>query len=100
MAGKGAGGHAMTGQYAALVRDDRVHGSLYTDPQIFADEMDRIFRRGWVFLGHESEIATPGDWVTRSIGLESVILVRDREGVVRVLANRCAHRGNRLCWRE
>ncbi|MGE0423707.1 MAG: Rieske 2Fe-2S domain-containing protein [Reyranellaceae bacterium] len=90
----------MTGQYAALVRDDRVHGSLYTDPRIFAEEMDRIFRRGWVFLGHESEIAEPGDWVTRQIGLESVILVRDREARIQVLANRCAHRGNRLCWRE
>src|SRR2546428_423995 len=43
-------------RYDALVQDDRVHASLYTDPRIFADEMERIFRRGWVFVGHESEI--------------------------------------------
>jgi nitrite reductase/ring-hydroxylating ferredoxin subunit len=87
-------------QYAALIRDDSIHGSLYTDAGVFADEMDRIFRRGWVFVGHDSEVAKPGTWVTRQVGLEPVIMVRDRENVVRVLANRCAHRGNRLCWQE
>ena len=40
--------------YKALVKDDRIHASLYTDPRIFDDEMDRIFHRGWVFVGHES----------------------------------------------
>src|SRR5262245_61561813 len=86
--------------YAALIRDDRVHGSLYTDAAVFADEMERIFRRGWVFVGHDSEIPKPGDWVTRQIGVEPVIMVRDRNGAIHVLANRCAHRGNRLCWQE
>jgi hypothetical protein len=43
--------------YKALVQDDRVHASLYTDPRIFADEMDRIFHAGWVFVGHDSEIS-------------------------------------------
>ncbi|HJQ59789.1 MAG TPA: Rieske 2Fe-2S domain-containing protein [Vineibacter sp.] len=89
----------MSIRYAALVRDDRVHGSLYTDAQVFADEMERIFRRGWVFVGHDSEIPEAGDWVTRQVGLEPVIMVRGRDGEVRVLANRCAHRGNKLCWR-
>jgi fatty-acyl-CoA synthase len=32
--------------YKALVEDDRIHASLYTDPRIFADEMERIFHRG------------------------------------------------------
>lgn len=44
--------------YKALVQDDRIHASLYTDPRIFADEMDRIFHAGWVFVGHDSEIPT------------------------------------------
>ena len=84
--------------YAALVLDDRVHGSLYVDQQVFVDEMDRIFTRGWVFVGHESEVPATGDWVTRRLGREPVIMVRDRGGVVQVLANRCAHRGTALCW--
>jgi phenylpropionate dioxygenase-like ring-hydroxylating dioxygenase large terminal subunit len=80
-----------------LVRADRVHGSVYTDPEIFAREMDRIFRRGWVYVGHDSEIPRPGDYLTRRIGGEPVIFARGKDGAVRVLLNRCAHRGNRLC---
>ena len=83
--------------YRTLIRDDRVHGSLYVDPQVFEAEMTRIFARGWAFVGHDSEIPEPGDWVTRRIGREPVIFVRDRERRLHVLANRCAHRGTRLC---
>jgi phenylpropionate dioxygenase-like ring-hydroxylating dioxygenase large terminal subunit len=83
--------------YKALVQDDRIHASLYTDPRIFADEMDRIFRAGWVFVGHDSEIPRPGDFVTRPIGREPVIMVRGRDGGVAVLVNRCMHRGTLLC---
>ena len=41
--------HAPNGaiDYKTLVQDDRIHASLYTDPQVFDDEMERIFRRGW-----------------------------------------------------
>ena len=85
---------------AGLVGEDRVHGSLYTDPQVFDQEMDRIFRRGWVFVGHESEVPATGDWVTRRIGREPVLMVRDRDRKLQVLANRCAHRGTALCWQE
>ena len=83
--------------YKALVRTDRVHASLYHDPRVFDDEMERIFRRGWVFVAHESEIPRPGDFVTRSIGLEPVIVVRTRDGHVSVLVNRCMHRGTMVC---
>jgi len=84
--------------YRDLVEAERVHGSLYTDAQVFADEMRRIFLKGWVFVGHESEVPNVGDWVTRRLGLEPVIMVRDQDGQVQVLANRCAHRGTILCW--
>ena len=83
--------------YTALVQDDRIHASLYTDPRIFADEMERIFHRGWVFVGHESEVPRPGDFVTRHIGTEPVILVRGQDGASAVLVNRCMHRGTMLC---
>ncbi|HZD26437.1 MAG TPA: Rieske 2Fe-2S domain-containing protein [Alphaproteobacteria bacterium] len=83
--------------YRALIEPSRVHGSLYTDPRVFADEMERLFLRGWVFVGHESEIPEPGDWVSRRLGLEPVIMLRNRDGEVHVLANRCAHRGTTLC---
>jgi phenylpropionate dioxygenase-like ring-hydroxylating dioxygenase large terminal subunit len=90
-------GTPSTIDYRALIEPTRIHGSLYTDPQVFTDEMERLFLRGWVFVGHESEIPQPGDWVRRRLGLEPVIMVRDRHDDVRVLANRCAHRGTTLC---
>jgi phenylpropionate dioxygenase-like ring-hydroxylating dioxygenase large terminal subunit len=90
----------MSYDYGALVRDDRVHGSLYVEPGIFREEMGRIFRRGWSFVGHESEVAAPGDWVQRRIGGESYLLTRDAGGQVHLLANRCSHRGTALCWGE
>ena len=86
--------------YKRLVQDDRIHASLYTDPQIFTDEMERIFLTGWVFVGHDSEIPRPGDYVTRTLGTEPVIFVRGKDGGVAVLVNRCMHRGTMLCPAE
>jgi phenylpropionate dioxygenase-like ring-hydroxylating dioxygenase large terminal subunit len=86
--------------YKTLVQDDRIHASLYTDPRMFEDEMERIFHRGWVFVGHESEIPAPGDYLTRHIGREPVIMVRGKDGVVGVLVNRCMHRGTLVCAAE
>lgn len=86
--------------YDTLVRRDRVHGSLYTDPAIFADEMDRIFHKGWVFAGHVSEVPGIGDFVRRQIGLQPVLITRNPQNEVKVLLNRCTHRGNLICARE
>jgi phenylpropionate dioxygenase-like ring-hydroxylating dioxygenase large terminal subunit len=87
-------------RYEDLVEADRIHASLYTDPRIFADEMERIFARGWVFVGHESEIPRPGDFVTRRLGTQSVIMVRGAAAEVSVLLNRCAHRGTAVCMAD
>src|SRR5262245_871250 len=84
-------------RYDELVEETRIHSSLYTEPRIFDDEMERIFHRGWVFVGHESEIPRPGDFVTRRMGTQPVILVRGRDGAVSVLLNRCAQRGTMVC---
>jgi nitrite reductase/ring-hydroxylating ferredoxin subunit len=86
--------------YKALVQDDRIHASLYTDMRIFADEIERIFHRGWVFVGHDSEIPRQGDFVTRRIGAQPVLMVRGRDGDVSVFVNRCRHRGTMICPAE
>ncbi len=80
-----------------LVLDDRVHGSLYTDPAIYAEELKTIWQRGWVYVGHESEVPNPNDFVMKCIGPEPVIMTRDKAGQVHLLHNRCPHRGNRVC---
>jgi phenylpropionate dioxygenase-like ring-hydroxylating dioxygenase large terminal subunit len=86
--------------YHGLVKNDRVHGSVYTDPSIFDDEMDKIFGRGWVYVGHASEIPKPGDFRVTDIGRQSVIMVRDDSGQVQLLMNRCIHRANAVCQVE
>jgi phenylpropionate dioxygenase-like ring-hydroxylating dioxygenase large terminal subunit len=80
-----------------LAEEARVHRDVYVDPEVFAAEMERIFMRTWVYVGHDSEIAAPGDYKTTAIGTEPVILVRDREGEPRVVVNRCSHRGAAVC---
>ena len=67
---------------------------------MFEDEVERIWGLTWVFVGHESEVAWPGVFVTRRIGRVPVILTRDRDGELRLLVNRCAHRGNTVCQEE
>jgi phenylpropionate dioxygenase-like ring-hydroxylating dioxygenase large terminal subunit len=80
-----------------LVLSDRVHGRIYKDGAIFDAEMDRIFHRGWVYVGHSSEIPDAGDYRAATIGRQPVLLVRGDDGEVRVLMNRCTHRGSLLC---
>jgi phenylpropionate dioxygenase-like ring-hydroxylating dioxygenase large terminal subunit len=86
--------------WAHLVQDGRVHGTLYTDPAIYQAELERIWFRGWVYVGHESEVPNANDFVMKSIGPEPVLMTRDRNGQIHLLHNRCPHRGNRVCMTE
>ena len=67
-----------------------------SDPELYELEMERIFGKIWVFLGHESEIPNSGDFVTRDMGSDSVLVTRDKSGEVHVLLNLCTHRGMRV----
>ena len=86
--------------YDALVSEDRVHGRVYLDPNIFEDEIAKIFHRGWVYVGHSGEIPEPGDYRLRKIGRAPVIMVRDDRGEMRLLLNRCRHRAATVCQIE
>lgn len=83
--------------YGALIKRDRVHSRLYNDLDIFEDELDRIFHRGWVYVGHEDEIPNPGDFRLAQIGRQPVIMVRDEQRRVQILLNRCRHRAATVC---
>ncbi len=80
-----------------LIEETTVHSSLYTEPEVFEQEMHFIFGTTWVFVGHASEIPAKGDFVRRTIGTVPVVVVRSDKDEISVLANRCAHRGNLLC---
>jgi phenylpropionate dioxygenase-like ring-hydroxylating dioxygenase large terminal subunit len=80
-----------------LVREDSVHSSIYTDPGIFELEMERLFGRSWILVGHTSQVPEAGAYVTSRLGREPVLIVRGDDGEVRVFHNRCTHRGAKLC---
>ena len=80
-----------------LIQEGRIHRSVYASEALFRREMHNIFARAWVFVGHESEIPAPGDFVTRHFGGRPVIITRDRDAGIHVLFNRCAHRGAKVC---
>ena len=83
--------------YNALVQEDRVHSAIFTDEQIFQDEMERIFHTTWLFALHESEIPNAGDFKRLQIGRYPVIATRDEQGEIHLLINRCRHRGAQVC---
>jgi len=76
-----------------LVEPDRVHRSVYTDQAIFDAEMEKIFERIWVYCGHASQVKAPGDYHAVTIGRQPMIMVRQPDGGIQVLYNRCPHRG-------
>ncbi|HSU04299.1 MAG TPA: aromatic ring-hydroxylating dioxygenase subunit alpha [Acetobacteraceae bacterium] len=80
----------------ALVRDDAVHRDVYTDAELFALEMEQLWAKTWIYVGHESQLPGPGDYITCNIGAEPVLMIRQADGSVRVLRNRCAHKGSKL----
>src|ERR1700722_14135800 len=79
-----------------LVEPGRVHRGVYTDPDIFELELERIFGRAWLFVGHTSQVRKPGDYITVDLGRQPVIMTRHHDGSVRVLLNRCTHRGAKV----
>ena len=79
-----------------LVRPDCVHRDVYLDPDVFALEMQRLWRNAWIYVGHDSQIPEPGDFYSAQIGREPVIMVRGADSNVRVLPNRCSHKGTKL----
>lgn len=86
----------------SLLRFDegRVHSDVYASPEVFELEVEKIFHRGWVYVGHESEVPQNGDYVLRWIGRQNVIMNRDDLGHINLFMNRCRHRANSVCQFE
>lgn len=70
---------------------------IFVDPEIYRLEQERVFDRCWLFLGHESQLAAPGDFFTAYLGEQPVIVTRDDRGVLQAFLNTCRHRGMMVC---
>src|SRR5277367_5036749 len=73
---------------------------VLSDPEIHKMELQRVFARSWIIVGHTSEIPNAGDYVKRAIGQDQVIVTRGRDGEVSILLNACSHRGMEICWAD
>ncbi len=79
-----------------LVRDTEVHRDVYIDDEVFALEMEHLFANTWIYVGHDSQIPNQGDYFGTTIGAQPVLMVRHTDNTVKVLFNRCPHKGTRI----
>ena len=76
----------------------RIPDWVYTDPEIYAREVERIFHgRTWNCVGLEAEIPNTGDFIRSHVGPTSVVVSRAAEGAIHVFENRCVHRAAEFC---
>lgn len=84
-----------------LLTNRRLKHSLdapfYNDKEIFDLDMEVIFRNHWIYVGVESDIAEPGDYITVPLAGASIVVVRDDDMSIQAFHNVCRHRGARLC---
>ena len=76
-----------------LPRASHAPGRIYSSPEIYALEKERIWMRDWLCVGRADELPEPGDYMTSRIAGEPIVLARDRAGELAAFANVCAHRG-------
>ncbi|HSV19123.1 MAG TPA: Rieske 2Fe-2S domain-containing protein [Casimicrobiaceae bacterium] len=74
-----------------------VSRKVFVDEEVYAREQEHIFRRAWLFLGHESQIPAPNDYYVTRMGEDEVILTRTGDGRICAFLNSCTHRGMKLC---
>lgn len=92
-----AGTRLVVDALAARPAGHGLPGALYTDEGVLAAELEHLWRRRWVFAGHECELREPGDFLTVRLGPVSLLVVRGDDGELRALHNVCRHRGFVLC---
>ncbi|MEO8117941.1 MAG: aromatic ring-hydroxylating dioxygenase subunit alpha [Rhodoferax sp.] len=84
---------AVAAKIAGLVRAAEAHKDLYIDQELFELEMSQLFVNTWVYVGHASQVPKGGDFTTTTVGTQPVVMVRQADGSIKVLHNRCPHKG-------
>jgi salicylate 5-hydroxylase large subunit len=81
--------------------NDRIPFQIYTDPEIYAREQERIFGGpSWSYVGLAAEVPEPGDFKRSTVGDRPIVVTRDAEGALHAVPNSCAHRGLQFCQRD
>lgn len=85
-------------EYADLVQPESgmVSSTIFTDPGIYQLELEKIFTKSWLYLGHESQLPNENDFFTTYMGSDSVVVTRSG-GKIRAFLNFCTHRGMKVC---
>src|ERR1700675_3684895 len=74
----------------------KIYRATFSDQAIYDAEMEKIFGRAWLMIGHESLVPGLDDFFHTYMGEDPVILTRDGQGRLHALLNMCRHRGNRV----
>ncbi len=74
--------------------------AFYMDPDFYKLDLEQIWYRDWLFVGHDCELTKPGAYMTVQIGDYPVVVLRAGDGTVRAFHNSCRHRGSRVCSAE
>jgi p-cumate 2,3-dioxygenase alpha subunit len=75
----------------------KVSRRAFVEPEILDREYAEVFDKCWLYLGHESELAKPNDFVTRTVARRHILFTRDAQGALHALFNTCPHRGATVC---
>jgi Rieske 2Fe-2S family protein len=73
---------------------------FYTDAGYFQQDLEQIWYKDWLFIGHDCEVPNPGSYITVQVGAYPVVIVRDNDGGINAFHNSCRHRGSRVCNHE
>jgi len=83
---------------AAIQQSSHAPGEIYASPEIFRREAEVYFKQDWLCVGRIEELPEPGDYMTRRIVDEPIIVARDKDGVLHATYNMCVHRGVEVAY--
>ncbi|MER8162575.1 aromatic ring-hydroxylating dioxygenase subunit alpha [Streptomyces sp. NPDC094472] len=83
----------------SFVRGDgaEVGIAAFHDEDVYKAELEKVFAKCWLFLGHETQLRSPGDYISTRMGEDEVVVTRNSSGKIRAFLNSCRHRGPKLC---
>lgn len=79
------------------VKSGMLDRRIFVDDDVHQQELEQVFGRCWLFIGHESQISKPNDFISAYMGEDPILVARDAKNKIHAFLNMCRHRGNRIC---